>query len=256
MEILGYILAGLIGLSISLFGGGGNVLGLPILVYCFSLPVKEAICLSLLNIAIISLINSIVHLKNKIIIWQIVLIFLPFTILGTFLGSYLNKLNIFSDIVLMLFVGVFTLIVSFFLFRSRSANIPPQELQQEFTINNKKYLKLISIALLAGFFTGLIGLGGGFIIVPSLLVIFNIDFKKAVATALILTCFNTFTGFINYLQFVEFHLNTSLFFILSSCLGLFLGNYLLYYLPSSKLKKYFAVFLIIIAITIIIREII
>lgn len=250
MEILGYILASIIGLSISLFGGGGNVLGLPILVYAFGLPVKEAICVSLLNISIISLINSCVHLKNKIILWNVVFIFLPFTILGTYLGSHLNRLNILSDFTLMSIVCAFTIIVSLLLYKSNQQQSHTSQVLQ----NKYKYLKLISIALLAGFFTGLIGIGGGFIIVPSLLMIFNIEFKKAVATALILTFFNTFTGFMNYLHFVDFHLGLASIFILCSCGGLFLGNYLLYYLPSNKLKKYFAIFLTIIAITIIIRE--
>ena len=227
-------LALLVGLSLGLLGGGGSVLTVPILVYSAQLEAKEAIGMSLAIVGITTIIGSISHYKNNNINIKLALIFSSFAIPGTFLGSYLGTL-ISGDMQLLIFAIVMVLAASFML-KGR------KEIENNDTKIN--YPLTVLSSFFVGTMTGLIGVGGGFLIVPALMFFTKTDMRKSVGTSLIIISINSFFGFISYLQIIQIKWDILIQFVIASIIGILLGSSLVHKIPQAKLKKGFAVFLI------------
>ena len=122
------------------------------------------------------------------------------------------------------------------------------------TTSQKNYGLLIVIGLAVGVLTGLIGAGGGFIIVPALVVFARITIKQAVATSLIIITFNSLIGFSSDLSFLKIEWDFLILFTTLSILGIFVGTYISNYVRESTLKTNFARFMIVMAVVIIFKE--
>lgn len=232
---MGYLLATFIGLSLGLLGGGGSILTVPILVYVMKMDTKLSIALSLAIVGVTSLIGVITHAKNKNVDFKVASVFGPIAMLGTFAGSKLSQL-ISGEIQLILF-AVIMLLASIFMIKGPT--------KVEAAPSEKLNIPLIIIqALVVGIITGLIGVGGGFLIVPSLVLLAGISMKRAIGTSLLIIALNSFSGFIGYMGMVEIPWNFLLKFSAFSVLGIIIGSSLVKYVPQEKLKKIFAIFLI------------
>lgn len=228
-------LAILVGLSLGLLGGGGSVLTVPILVYSAQLPAKEAIGMSLAIVGITTIIGSISHYKNKNINIKLALIFSSFAIPGTFLGTYLGTL-ISGDMQLLIFAIVMILAASF-MFKGR------KEIEDK--DNQVNYPLTVLSSFFVGTMTGLIGVGGGFLIVPALMFFTKTDMRRSVGTSLVIISINSFFGFISYMQIIQIKWDILIQFVIASIIGILIGSALVHKIPQAKLKKAFAVFLII-----------
>jgi uncharacterized membrane protein YfcA len=233
--MIGLFLASLTGLSLGLLGGGGSILTVPILVYAMGMDTKVSIALSLAIVGVTSLIGVIGHTKNKNIDYKVAAIFGPVAMIGTFLGSKLSQYM--SGQVQLILFAVIMLLASAFMFKGK---------KEEKVIENKKlnYPLIALEGIIVGIFTGIVGVGGGFLIVPALVLLTGLSMKKAVGTSLLIITLKSFSGFAGHIGIVTIPWMFLFKFILFSALGILIGTALVKFIPQAKLKKAFAIFLI------------
>ncbi len=232
--VLGYFLALLIGLSLGLLGGGGSILTVPILAYVLDMAPKTSIALSLAIVGTTSFIGSITHFKKGNINLKVAAVFGPVAMLGAFLGAKISA-HMAGSTQLISF-AVIMLLASISMFTSR-----------EDTQAQKKELNYLLISLQAivvGIVTGIVGVGGGFLIVPALVILTGISMKQAVGTSLLIIALNSISGFVGYIDQVVIPWKFLITFTTLTSVGIILGGLLINYIPSKLLKKVFAVFLI------------
>lgn len=242
--IVGYFLAVLIGLSLGLLGGGGSILTVPILVYVLGMDPKISIALSLAIVGTTSLFGVFGHYRNKNVNFKIALLFAPIAMLGTFLGAKLSQF-ISGQMQLILF-ALIMLLASIFMLKGR------EETQAKQVKMN--YVLIAMVAIFVGILTGVVGVGGGFLIVPALVLLTGVSMKESVGTSLFIISLNSFSGFSGYLGIVDVPWIFLLKFTGCSVLGILLGAYLVRFVSQKSLKKAFAVFLMVMGIFILYKN--
>ena len=234
--VLGYLLAVFIGISLGLLGGGGSILTVPILVYAMDMDPKLAIALSLAIVGTTSLIGVWRHKTAGNVAFKKAFVFAGSAMLGTFLGA---KASVFftGEFQLGLF-AVIMLLASFFMLRPVKMNETGQKKDVQ------KWAPLLISAFGVGILTGLVGVGGGFLIVPALVFLGGVNMKKAVGTSLLVISLNSFSGFAGYISLLEIPCGFLLKFTSFSILGVVIGSYAVKFVSQEKLKVAFGVFLI------------
>lgn len=259
MEIIGYILAIFVGISLGLIGGGGSILTVPILVYLFAIKPELATTYSLFIVGISSLIGSIKHYKqgnlkinialsfgfsalfSLLTIRKIILPKIPAIIL-TF-----NSFVVTKNILLMIVFAVLMIAASTSMIRKTKAKTTEHQTQQS---------KLIFYGLLVGVVTGFLGAGGGFLIIPALVFFANLEMKQAVGTSLLIIASNALIGFAGDIingVVVDFKLLFS--FSLLAIAGIFVGTFLSKKIDGNTLKPIFGWFVLVMGLYIIAKEI-
>lgn len=249
--ITGYSLATIVGFSLGLLGGGGSILTVPILVYVINLSPKLAIALSLAIVGISGIAGVLGHLKNKNLLFNVAAIFGVFAAIGTVGGTKIAAL-ISGKIQLILF-AVTMLVASILMIKGRKEESTEKPFKLE--LNPKKLILITLQALFVGVLTGIVGVGGGFMIVPALVLLMNVPMKKAVGTSLLIITANSLIGFYSYLQVIEVPWEFLLKFSGFSVIGIFLGTAISSKVPQKNLKKGFGYFLIIMGIFVLIKNI-
>lgn len=251
--IVGHLLAIGIGVSLGLLGGGGSVLAVPILVYTMGINPKSAIVMSLVIVGTVSLMGAIRHWKNGNINLRTAYIFGSATMLGAFGGAKVATLPFVSGTLQMLLFAILMLVAAGLMIHS-SARSTSQASAQERDLSlypqpTCKYcwLWLVSEGFGVGFLTGLVGVGGGFAIVPALVLLGKIPIKQAIGTSLLIIAMNSGAGFLGYLGRVD--LNWALIgsFTLAAALGTVGGTYLSQFVQAKQLQKSFGYFLLAVA---------
>ena len=258
MEFFGYLLAVLIGIFLGIFGGGGSLLAVPVFAYIFSLDEKVATAYSLFTVGISSIVGTIKQLGN--IEWKVTLIFGIPSIIAVWLTRFFIIPNL-PEIIIdnesfiitrrMLIFGIFTfllLISSFSMIFETSKNVKP--------INIKNFYVLIIIeGFIVGGLTGFVGAGGGFLIIPALVILIGLDIKKAIATSLIIIALkSTFGFFLGDVMVMNIDWDFLVYFTLLTTLGVIIGTYFGKSIDKLKLKKWFGIFIMVIAISILFKE--
>ncbi len=258
--IFGYLGALLVGIVLGLIGAGGSILTVPILVYIVGINPVLATAYSLFVVGVTSLIGAIRNFKKKLVDVKTAIIFA----VPAFIAVYLTRLllvpaipeqlfnigefSITKDIFIMVFFAVIMLLASFSMIRGRK---PDTINNQEITYN----FPLIAIeGVLVGVLTGLVGAGGGFLIIPALVLLAKLPMKKAVGTSLMIIAAKSLIGFIGDLQNMAIDWPFVLTFTAISILGIFLGMYLSKFISNEKLKKGFGWFVLLMAVYIIFME--
>ena len=242
--MLPFLLAALTGLSLGLLGGGGSILTVPILVYAAKIDPKVAVAMSLAIVGVTTLFGMLGHFKAKNIDFKLALIFGGATIPATFFGSFLSQF--ISGTIQLLIFSIIMIAAAVFMFKGKK-EVDSQETRVHLP------LTLIS-GLFVGTMTGLIGVGGGFLIVPSLMYFTETKMKKAVGTSLFIISFNSFFGFMSYLNKVEMPWEFMAKFTVCSVIGIILGSFLVPFIPQKALKKAFAVFLVLMGLFILFKN--
>ncbi|MDJ0568077.1 MAG: sulfite exporter TauE/SafE family protein [Pleurocapsa sp. MO_192.B19] len=252
--ITGHLLALLIGLSLGLIGDGGSILTVPILVYVLGLDAKTAIAMSLAIVGIVSLIGVIPHWKLGNVNLKTAISFTPPAMLGAFLGARLAALPWISDTIQLVCFAVMMLVASYFMIRK-----PKEKLSDQVKLfvpeHQHKYpwLAIILEGLGVGIITGFVGVGGGFAIIPALVLLGKLPMKEAIGTSLLIITFKSATGFIGYLNQVNIDWNLMLTFTTVAILGVIWGAYFSGKTQGAKLQKAFGYFLIAVAIFILVK---
>ena len=260
IQIIGHLLAGCIGISLGLLGGGGSVLTLPILVYVMEIPPKSAIAMTLVIVGAVSIIGAIPHWRKGNVNLKKAFLFGTATMLGAFLGANLAILPFITETVqLLLFAIMMSLAAILMIWK----NLPPfSSLIKEDTKPNLKvqpiyryrWLWLVMEGLGIGVLIGLVGVGGGFAIVPSLVLLGNTPIKEAIGTSLVIIALNGMAGFLGYVDKVPLDWSLMASFTLVASFGTFLGAYLSQYVRAKQLEKGFGYFLIVVAAFIFVQQ--
>lgn len=253
--ITGHLLALLIGLSLGLIGGGGSILAVPILVYVLGLNAKEAIAMSLAIVGIVSLIGVVPHWKLGNVNLQTAIAFTPPAMVGAFIGARLAALPWITDTIQLVCFAIMMLIASYFMIRKPTEKSDRVKL----SVSQKhqprySWLAIILEGLGVGIVTGFVGVGGGFAIIPALVLLGKIPMKEAIGTSLLIITFKSATGFIGYLNQVAIDWNLMLTFTTVAVLGVIWGAYFSGKIQGAKLQQAFGYFLIAIAILILIKR--
>ncbi|MEQ9553791.1 MAG: sulfite exporter TauE/SafE family protein [Coleofasciculus sp. G3-WIS-01] len=245
--IIGLILAAGIGISLGLMGGGGSVLALPILVYVMGVEAKSAIAMTLVIVGTVSLIGVIPHWRRGNVNFKKAFMFGAATMLGAFLGA---KLAFFvSGTFQLILFAVMMMIAAGFMIRKSSKSTKPDHDLQYYPAPVCKYcwLWMLTEGLGVGVLTGLVGVGGGFAIVPALVLLGNTPMKEAVGTSLLIIACNSVAGFLGYLGQVPLDWGLMGSFIVAASVGILGGAYLAQYVKAQQLQKIFGYFLITVA---------
>ena len=257
MEILGYVGALFIGLVLGLTGGGGSILTVPILVYLMSVSPVTATAYSLFIVGTTSTFGAIQNYRKNLVDIKNGFIFA----IPSFIAVYLTRkfivpripeiiiespILITKNTFLMLFFAVIMIFGALSVLKKKSQDPNNEE---------KRNLILIGIQTFTiGIIIGLVGAGGGFLIIPSLILFAKLPMRKAVGTSLFIIAMNSLVGFIGDVQNLEIDWLFLLTFSAISVVGIFLGMYLTKYTNESQLKKIFAYFVLVMAAIILLKE--
>lgn len=242
-----WIAAIFMGLSLGLLGSGGSILTVPLLVYIAHEPEKAAIAESLLIVGIVALTGSVTQFFKRLIDFRLVVVFGLPSMLAAYFGAYLSQ---YIDAqVQMLIFAIVMLLASGFMLRPINALPNSSKVQNSITspasgFTLQQYLSLIIAGIGVGTLAGLIGVGGGFLIVPALLFIGRATMRKAITTSLLIIAMQSFAGFMKYTYFQssqEITLNTPLIILVTVCavFGVLLGGKVVNKLPQARLKQVF-----------------
>jgi len=259
LESVGFFGAFLTGIVIGLFGGGGSILAVPIFVYLFKLNPVIATSYSMFVVGVSAAIGTLVNIKKKLIEYKTALIFtLPALISVSLTRRFLipnipetllsfKYFDITKEMGLMLFFSAI-IILSSVLMMKPSTDVTVKGNTE------KNYGLLIFIGLGVGVLTGLLGAGGGFIIVPALVLFARLNIKQAVATSLVIITFNSLIGFGSDMSLLVIKWDFLILFTALSIVGIFVGTYISGFVRESTLKSNFARFMIVMAAVIIFKE--
>jgi uncharacterized membrane protein YfcA len=249
MIITGYFLAILMGITLGLIGAGGSILTLPILVYFFKILPIQATTYSLLVVGICAFSGAILYYQQKLINFKSLIIFSIPSAISAFLARIFIIPNLPEKIFLLdkqnfiMFSFAFLMLVAAFLM------IKHPKIQNK-NSNYPLYL-LIIISAFIGLITGFVGAGGGFLIIPTLILFFQLEMKQAIATSLAIIAINSLIAFKGDLILaVNINWNLLILLTLATVLGMFFGIILSKKISGEKLKKIFATFIILISLTI------
>lgn len=249
MLLLGYGLAIVIGVSLGLLGGGGSVLALPVLVYVMDIEPKSAIAMTLIIVGTVSLLGTIPHARRGHVNLKIALIFGSATMVGAYMGAKIATLpSVTSGFQMVLFgVSMLTAALLMIYRTAKTKAMPKEELAQVTYIKPAcKYcwLWLMTEGLGVGILTGLVGVGGGFAIVPALVLLGKIPMKQAIGTSLVIIACNSVAGLVGYLGHIQIDWTITVGFTFLAALGTVLGSHLTQYVSTQQLQQGFGYFLL------------
>ncbi|MCF8261004.1 MAG: sulfite exporter TauE/SafE family protein [Melioribacteraceae bacterium] len=261
MEILGFIAAVFIGLTLGLIGGGGSILTVPILVYLLGYGPVEATAYSLFVVGITALFGSVTFFRKKQISYLTAVVFA----IPAFLAVYITRRFIVTAIPdeiitilgFILTKDIFIMVLFALLMIGSSYSMITNKTKESSDGEVKFNYPLILIeGIVVGILTGLVGAGGGFLIIPALVVFAKLPMKMAVGTSLLIIAAKSLIGFLGDLS-TDLVIN---FWFLSAfsalaILGIFLGSYLSNYVSGKKLKPTFGWFVLVMGSAILIKEI-
>jgi uncharacterized protein len=262
MEIIGYVAAVIMGLSLGLIGGGGSILTVPILVYLFGVNPVISTAYSLFVVGLTSAVGSLSHFKKGNVHLKTALIFGVPSIIAVYLvrkfvvPAIPDEIFSTGSFVLTKSVGVLVLFAILMLLASysmiRKKKPDESKTESEPTYN---YPLIFIEGLLVGGVTGLVGAGGGFLIIPALVLLAKLPMKQAVGTSLLIIALKSLIGFTGDLgSGLEIDYTFMLIFSAFAMVGIVIGSYLTKYIPNEKLKPAFGWFVLVMGVYILGKE--
>jgi len=263
MEIIGYFASALIGVSLGLIGGGGSILTVPVLVYLFGVDPVLATAYSLFIVGSTSLVGAfpkyregLVNLKTAFIfgIPAILAVYVTRAYLVPLIPDPVFSMGSFAVSKAMFVMGIFAILMVFAAY-SMIRNPKNRPKEAEATGPQKfNYPMILMEGAVVGMLTGLVGAGGGFLIIPALVLFSKLPMKQAVGTSLLIIAAKSLIGFTGDLP--HYVMDWTLLGIVTALaiVGIFIGNRLSRKVDGDKLKKAFGWFVLVMGIYILIKE--
>jgi uncharacterized protein len=223
---LALVLAALIGVSLGLLGSGGSIITLPVLVYAAGIPVAEAVGMSLVIVGGTSGVGGYLRYRQGAFAGKPAVFFTVSGMVGAFFGARLTHLV--APAVLLLIFGFLMVTVGAAMLRKRAEDFSPQSCRPA---------KCLGVGLAVGVLTGFLGVGGGVLILPALILFAGVEMKKAIGTSLGIIAFNSIAGLAGQLRYVHFDWGLTLAFLAMALGGMFGGLTLADRLSSQALRR-------------------
>jgi uncharacterized membrane protein YfcA len=263
IQILGYLGALIIGVVLGLIGGGGSILTVPLFVYLLAINPVVATAYSLFVVGVSSLLGTLQNVRKGLVDFRTAIVFA----IPAFIAVYatrkffvpaiplqlfeVNDFMVTRDIGIMVFFAIIMLLASYSMIKEKGKNG-----DEESTVISYNYPLIIVEGLVVGVLTGIVGAGGGFLIIPALVLLAKLPMKKAVATSLLIIAIKSLIGFIGDVENMAIDWTFLLSFTAFSVIGILIGVWLNKFIEGDKLKKYFGWFVLVMGIYIIFKEII
>jgi uncharacterized protein len=258
--IIGHFLAVCIGVSLGLLGGGGSVLALPVLVYVMGVAPKPAIAMTLIIVGTVSLLGSIPHARRGNLNLKTAVIFGTATMLGAYLGARIATLPFITSAFQMTLFGLSMLIAAGLMIYRTTKSKPGSSQDELDAIQYVKpackycWLWLMTEGIAVGVLTGLVGVGGGFAIVPALVLLGNVPMRQAIGTSLLIIACNSVAGLLGYLGHISLDWNLTVSFTFLAGCGTVIGAYLAQFISTQQLQKGFGYFLLAVAAFVLVQN--
>jgi uncharacterized membrane protein YfcA len=261
MEIIGWIMALVIGLTLGLLGGGGSILTVPVLVYLLAMDPIVATGYSLFIVGVSSFFGAFSYWTKKRVDFKVVAVFGSASIAAVYLARRVivpaipDEIFQIGDFMLTRNMSIMVLFALLMLGASYSmitGETSSKESQEAIKYN---YLGLLLQGAIIGILVGLVGAGGGFLIIPTLVMFTKLPIKTAIGTSLSIIAINSVIGFLGDLQTRTMDWEFLLLFTGLAVVGIFGGPKLATYVPSKKLKPAFGWFVLVMGIYILGKEI-
>jgi uncharacterized membrane protein YfcA len=257
MELFGYFGALCIGLILGLTGGGGSILTVPILVYVMLIDPIIATAYSLFIVGTTSAFGAVQNYRKGLVDIKNGFLFA----IPSFVAVYITRrflVPLIPDTIvdqpflltkstfLMVFFAVIMVLAAISMLKKKKEVVE--------TAGNIAISTLLFQTFTIGIIIGLVGAGGGFLIIPSLVLFAKLPMKKAVGTSLFIIAMNSLIGFLGDVQTITIDWKFLSSFTGISIIGIFIGIYLNKYVNESQLKKGFAYFVLFMASFILVKE--
>lgn len=228
-----------IGLSLGLLGGGGSILTVPALIYLVGQTPQAAVTTSLAIVGANSLFGAFFHQQQGALNWRVAAIFGGIGMITAYFAAGLSKR--FSPVWLLILFAMLMLIIGGLMFfqREKSTRVKQK--------NPGWWVSLVSGAAV-GLLTGVLGVGGGFLIVPALVMLVGLPMDQAVATSLVIIAANSLAGLLGHLSSGMFDISLTLVFVSAGVAGAFTGVQTVKRVPVKRLRQAFALFVVILAL--------
>jgi uncharacterized membrane protein YfcA len=239
--VLGFVFAALIGLALGMLGGGGSILTVPVLVYVLGFDPKLAIAMSLPVVGTAALVGVVSHWRAGNVRLQVAALFGSIAMVGSYVGARLSVL--LSGRAQLLILGAVMLVAAALMLRSAvrddvspDAAAPPHN------------AVMLAVGLGVGLLTGVIGIGGGFLIVPALVILGRVPMKSAVGTSLLVIALNSISGYLGHHGREIVPWDFVVQFTSVAVAGILAGTALVRHISTRQLKRAFSLLLIVIGI--------
>ena len=265
MIVLGYIFFLLIGIIMGLIGGGGSILGVPILVYLMSYSAQDATGYSLFIVGLTSLIGAIAYLRKAEISFEALVQFAIASMITVYIMRHsimpripqelgFAGLSINKDTLIMIVFSVLILASSISMIRKTKVTHASQAKWENFSRSPFGKPFVVLLGILVGVITGFVGAGGGFIIVPVLMFFVRLNFKKAIGTSLCIIALNSLIGFAGNVSTIQ--IDWQFLFVISaiSIAGILIGTRLASKIQTKKLKLGFGWFTLFVGAFVLLKE--
>lgn len=263
MEIAGYLLAALVGISLGLIGGGGSILTVPILVYVMGVNPVMATSYSLFIVGSTSLVGAYNNYRSGLVNIKIALLFGLSSIITVFITRKIlmplippvlfsnGHFTVTQGFAIMILFAVLMLVASITMIKSTTEETGSAEAAAGAPV---KLFKLLLYGIIIGLVTGFLGAGGGFLLIPALVLLIKIPMKKAIGTSLLIIALNSLIGFTGDLGHFVIDWKFLIIITLIAIAGVFVGGFLSKKIDGEKLKKAFGWFVLVMGIYILIKE--
>lgn len=246
--VLAMSMASLVGLSLGIFGSGGSVLAVPILIYILGIETKAAIAMSLAIVGLTALTGTVQQVRQHTLCTKAAIFFSAIGIAATLGGTWV-AMRVSGTLQLILF-GALMMGAAVAMFFKKEADLISGQ--------NECHLRpelASGLGAGVGFMTGLLGVGGGFLIVPALNSIGHLKLRLAIGTSLFIITVNCIAGVVGYLGKVPFDWGLIFIFVIFSSAASLLGVRLARRLHIHHLRKGFAVFIFVLGIALLVKNI-
>ncbi|MBF8148341.1 sulfite exporter TauE/SafE family protein [Winogradskyella sp. F6397] len=262
VEILGYIGALIVGLVLGLIGGGGSILTVPILVYFLNFSPIVATGYSLFVVGSTALVGTVRNIKKNSIDFKTAIIFAIPSIITIFMVRSLvipnlpeviftlGGFSLTNSLLIMLIFSITMLLAGWSMIKSK--NVISEDTVKQF--DSSHYFAIGTQAIGIGALAGLVGAGGGFLIVPALVLLVKLPIKKAISTSLFIIAIQSLIGFLGDLKTLNINWEFLITFTFISIIGIFIGLALSKKISAKRLKRGFGYFTIVMAIYILFKE--